>query len=59
MFGREIGSLEKKSRHWTDSVFVRTLSCYNKYIDAVILDVYFEFCVNTDRTLICACVYVN
>jgi len=27
MFGRVIGSLEKKSRHWTDSVFVRTLSC--------------------------------
>ena len=29
MFGREIGS-RKKSRHWTDSVFlfVRTLSCY-------------------------------
>jgi len=28
MFGREIGSLEKKSRQWTDCVFVRTLSCF-------------------------------
>jgi len=28
MFGRETGSLDKKSRHWTDSVFVRTLSCF-------------------------------
>jgi len=32
MFGREIASLEKKSRHWTDSVFVQTLSCLTNNI---------------------------
>jgi len=34
LFGREIGSLEKKSRHWTHSVFVRTLSCYTSVCTA-------------------------
>ena len=31
MFGRERGSLEKKSRHLTDFVFVQTLSCVTHF----------------------------